>query len=157
MNVKDMHGGHLCYPLPQERMAGYGLFCSTMTIKCFATNTSVRFCMSNLLYRIPTCGYAKKVAAKGKGKGMVKDVLKGPEVCKDPVKLTSHAVGVNIFKQGDDPALKPPEEYPEWLFRLQLGPPKNIHELESDSHEYWKVLRKEHMLRFNRLHKGKKL
>lgn len=53
-------------------------------------------------------------AAKGKGKGMVKDVLKGPEVCKDPVKLTSHAVGVNIFKQGDDPALKPPKEYPEW-------------------------------------------
>ncbi|CAB1314070.1 unnamed protein product [Coregonus sp. 'balchen'] len=138
-------------------MAGYGLFCSTMRIKCFATNTPVGFCMSNLLYRIPTCGYAKKVAAKGKGKGMVKDVLKGPEVCKDPVKLTSHAVGVNIFKQGDDPALKPPEEYPEWLFQLQLGPPKNIHELEPDSREYWKVLRKEHMLRFNRLHKGKKL
>lgn len=46
---------------------------------------------------------------------------------------------------------------PPRLFRLQLGPPKNIHELEPDSHEYWKVLRKEHMLRFNRLHKGKKL
>lgn len=53
-------------------------------------------------------------AAKGKGKGMVKDVLKGPEVCKDPVKLTSHAVGVNIYKQGEDPPLKPREEYPAW-------------------------------------------
>lgn len=52
--------------------------------------------------------------AKGKGKGLVKDVLKGPEVCKDPVKLTSYAVGVNIYKQGDDPPLKSKEEYPAW-------------------------------------------
>ncbi|KAM9479921.1 large ribosomal subunit protein mL54-like [Salvelinus alpinus] len=117
-------------------MAGYGLFCSTMTMKCLVTNTPVWFCMSNLLYKTPTCGYAKKVAAKGKGKGIVKDVLKGPEVCKDPVKLTSHAVGVNIFKQGDNPALKPHKEYPEWLFQLQLGPLKDIHELKPDSREY---------------------
>lgn len=53
-------------------------------------------------------------AAKGKGKGMMKEDLKGPEVCKDPERLTSYAVGVNIFKQGDDPKIKPPEEYPEW-------------------------------------------
>lgn len=52
--------------------------------------------------------------AKGKGKGMVKEELKGPEVCKDPVRLTSYAVGVNIYKQGEDPQLKPPEQYPEW-------------------------------------------
>lgn len=51
---------------------------------------------------------------KGKGKGMVKEELAGPEVCKDPVRLTSYAVGVNIFKQGEDPKLKPLEEYPEW-------------------------------------------
>uniref|UniRef100_A0A4W5MYY8 Large ribosomal subunit protein mL54 n=1 Tax=Hucho hucho TaxID=62062 RepID=A0A4W5MYY8_9TELE len=119
-------------------MAMYSLFCSTMTMRCLATNTPVGFCMSNLLYKTPTCGYAIKVAAKGKG--MVKDVLKGPEVCKDPVKLTSHAVGFNIFKQGDDPARKPHKEYPEWLFQLQLGPLKNIHELEPDSREYWKKL-----------------
>ncbi|XP_066503589.1 large ribosomal subunit protein mL54 isoform X1 [Hoplias malabaricus] len=102
-------------------------------------------------------GYAKKVAAKGKGKGMVKDVLKGPEVCKDPVKLTSHAVGVNIFKQGEDPPLRPKEEYPEWLFQLDLGPTKKLGELDPESHEYWKMLRKEHMWRFNRLHKGKRI
>lgn len=54
------------------------------------------------------------VVIKGKGKGMVKEVLKGPEVCKDPVRLCTHAVGVNIFKQGEDPFIKPKEEYPEW-------------------------------------------
>ncbi|KAM9461910.1 large ribosomal subunit protein mL54 [Clarias gariepinus] len=102
-------------------------------------------------------GYAKKPAAKGKGKGMVKDVLKGPEVCKDPVRLTTHAVGVNIYKQGEDPQLKPKEEYPAWLYELNLGPPKKLHELDSETREYWKRLRKEHIWRFNKLHKGKKI
>ncbi|XP_007240181.1 39S ribosomal protein L54, mitochondrial isoform X2 [Astyanax mexicanus] len=101
-------------------------------------------------------GYAKKVAAKGKGKGMMKDVQKGPEVCKDPEKLVSHAVGVNIFKQGEDPPIKPKDEYPEWLFQLNLGPAKKLEEMDSESHEYWKRLRKENIWRFNRLHKGKK-
>lgn len=45
---------------------------------------------------------------------MVKEEMKGPEVCKDPVRLTTYAVGVNVFKQGEDPVLKPPEQYPEW-------------------------------------------
>lgn len=57
-------------------------------------------------------------ATKGKGKGMLKEVVKGPEVCKDPVKLCTHAVGVNVFKQGEDPSLKPKEEYPEWYLCL---------------------------------------
>ncbi|XP_072516855.1 large ribosomal subunit protein mL54 [Salminus brasiliensis] len=102
-------------------------------------------------------GYAKKVAAKGKSKGMVKDVLKGPEVCKDPAKLVSHAMGVNIYKQGEDPALKPKEEYPEWLFQLNLGPPKQLSELDPESYEYWNRLRKEHIWRSNKLSKGKKV
>ncbi|KAL1023100.1 hypothetical protein UPYG_G00036410 [Umbra pygmaea] len=138
-------------------MAGQGLLSSTLRMTSLATNTRMWLCMSNMLYRVPTCGYAKKVASKGKGKGAGKDVPGGPEVCKDVVKLTSHAVGVNIFKQGEDPVLKPREEYPEWLFQLHLGPPKKVHELEPESRDYWKVLRKEHMWRFNRLHKGKKL
>ncbi|XP_067271875.1 large ribosomal subunit protein mL54 [Pseudorasbora parva] len=101
--------------------------------------------------------YAKKPVMKGKGKGMVKEVLKGPEVCKDPEKLCTHAVGVNIFKQGEDPRIKPKEEYPEWLFQLDLGPPKKLNELEPDSWEYCKLLRKEHIWRHNKLHKGKRM
>ncbi|KAL1251435.1 hypothetical protein QQF64_019231 [Cirrhinus molitorella] len=83
--------------------------------------------------RIQSRSYAsKKPVAKGKGKGMVKEVFKGPEVCKDPVRLCTHAVGVNVFKQGEDPLIKPKEEYPEWLFQLDLGPPKKLNELEPD-------------------------
>ncbi|KAM4629339.1 large ribosomal subunit protein mL54 [Polymixia lowei] len=138
-------------------MSGYSLFRTISLTKCMTAKTATGLCMSNILCRIPACGYAKKVVAKGKGKGMVKEEVKGPEVCKDPVRLTTYAVGVNILKQGEDPKLKPTEEYPEWLFQMNLGPPKKLHELEPDSWEYWKLLRKENIWRFNRLHKGKKL
>lgn len=43
------------------------------------------------------------------------------------------------------------------LFQLDLGPPKKLNELEPDSREYWKLLRKEHIWRHNKLHKGKKM
>ncbi|XP_007906186.1 39S ribosomal protein L54, mitochondrial isoform X1 [Callorhinchus milii] len=105
----------------------------------------------------PARGYAKKAAVKGKGKMGVKEVLKGPEVCTDPFTLTTRAVGVNVYKQGTDPELKPRSEYPEWLFTLNLGPPKKLEELDPESREYWNLLRKHHMWQFNKLHKGKKL
>lgn len=137
-------------------MSGYSLFRIVPLTKYITANATTSLCRTNLLNRIQTCGYAKKVAAKGKGKGMVKEELKGPEVCKDPVRLTSYAVGANIFKQGEDPQLKPPDQYPEWLFQLNLGKPKKLHELDSDTEQYWKRLRKENIWRFNKLHKGKK-
>ncbi|XP_075467423.1 large ribosomal subunit protein mL54 [Ascaphus truei] len=102
-------------------------------------------------------GYAKKLVVKGKGKGILGEVLKGPDVCKDPVLLTTHAMGVNIFKTGPDVMLKEDVEYPEWLFQLYLGPPKKLEELSPESPEYFKLLRKLHMWRNNRLSKNKKL
>ncbi|XP_033858146.2 large ribosomal subunit protein mL54-like isoform X2 [Acipenser ruthenus] len=126
-------------------------------IALFGTVRGLRLILSSTLPKILACGYAKKVAAKGKGKGMAKDAQKGPEVCKDPVKLTTHAMGVNIYKEGQDPPLQAASEYPEWLFQLDLGPPKQLSELDPENREYWKLMRKEHMWRFNKLHKGKKL
>ncbi|XP_069785008.1 large ribosomal subunit protein mL54 isoform X2 [Narcine bancroftii] len=73
------------------------------------------------LRRLAASGYAKKAAFKGKGKIGVKEALRGPEVCKDPVILTTHAVGVNIYKQGNDPKLLPDTEYPEcWPWEVKL-------------------------------------
>lgn len=137
-------------------MSGCSLLRLVTSTKCITTNATTSLCRTTVLNRTQTCGYAKKVVAKGKGKSLAKEELKGPEVCKDPVRLTSYAVGVNILKQGEDPQLKPPEQYPEWLFQLNLGPPKKLHELETDTREYWERLRKEKIWRFNRLHKGKK-
>lgn len=127
------------------------------TTQCVTGNATRFLCITNSLHGMQARGYAKKVVAKGKSKGMVKAEFKGPEVCKDPGRLTSYAVGVNIFKQGEDPKLKPNEEYPEWLFQLNLGNAKKLKELEPDTWEYWKRLRKENIWRYNRLHKGKKL
>ena len=49
----------------------------------------------------------------GKG-GVASEALKDPDVCTDPVRLTTHAMGVNIYKDGQDVVLKPDAEYPEW-------------------------------------------
>ncbi|XP_077109959.1 large ribosomal subunit protein mL54 isoform X1 [Ranitomeya variabilis] len=100
-------------------------------------------------------GYAKKPVLKGKGKGFVKEVQKGPEVCKDPAILMTHAMGVNIYKSGSNVKLKDDSQYPEWLFQLDLGPPKTLEERSPDTPQYWKLLRKLHMWRNNRLAKTK--
>ncbi|KAM5193289.1 large ribosomal subunit protein mL54 [Mantella aurantiaca] len=101
-------------------------------------------------------GYAKKAVVKGKGKGLAKDVQKGPEVCKDPFILVKHVMGLNIYKTGADVQLKEDTEYPEWLFQLDLGPPKTLEELSPETSQYWKLVRKLHMWRNNRLAKAKK-
>lgn len=51
--------------------------------------------------------------------------------------MNKHKSFINYLS---DTKLLPPR-----LFQLQLGPLKNIYELEPDSCEYWKVLRKEHV------------
>ncbi|XP_036898436.1 39S ribosomal protein L54, mitochondrial [Sturnira hondurensis] len=103
--------------------------------------------------------YAKKPVIKG-GKGgkggVVSDALKDPEVCTDPVRLTTHAMGVNIYKEGQDVVLKPDAEYPEWLFQMNVGPPKKLEELDPETREYWRLLRKQNIWRYNRLSKNRK-
>ncbi|NXW82777.1 RM54 protein, partial [Alopecoenas beccarii] len=95
--------------------------------------------------------------AKAKGKAVPKEALQGPEVCTDPTMLATHAMGVNYFKDGPEVALKPDSEYPDWLFKIHLGPPKKLEELDPDSIEYWRRLRKYNTWHRNRLKKGKKL
>ncbi|XP_074933901.1 large ribosomal subunit protein mL54 [Phalacrocorax aristotelis] len=105
----------------------------------------------------PARGYAKKAATKSKGKNVAKEGLKAPEVCTDPAMLATYAMGVNYFKDGPEVALKPDSEYPDWLFKIHLGPPKKLEELDPDSIEYWRRLRKYNTWHRNRLKKGKKL
>lgn len=43
------------------------------------------------------------------------------------------------------------------LFQIHLGPPKKLEEMDPDSIEYWRRLRKYNTWQRNRLKKGKKL
>ncbi|KAI5931348.1 large ribosomal subunit protein mL54 [Manis javanica] len=103
--------------------------------------------------------YAKKPVIKGTkgGKGgVVSEALKDPDVCTDPIQLTTHAMGVNIYKEGQDVVLKPDAEYPEWLFQMNVGAPKTLEELDPETREYWRLLRKQNIWRHNRLSKNQK-
>ncbi|XP_023572800.1 39S ribosomal protein L54, mitochondrial [Octodon degus] len=104
--------------------------------------------------------YAKKPAvmkgSKGAKGGVVSEALKDPDVCTDPVRLTTHAMGVNIYKEGQDVVLKADAEYPEWLFHMNVGPPKKLEELDPETREYWRLLRKQNIWRENRLNKNRK-
>uniref|UniRef100_A0A8V1A7B7 Large ribosomal subunit protein mL54 n=1 Tax=Gallus gallus TaxID=9031 RepID=A0A8V1A7B7_CHICK len=100
---------------------------------------------------------ARALRVKVKGKSAPKEQLKGPEVCTDPVTLANYAVGVNYLKDSPEVALKPDSEYPEWLFQIHLGPPKKLEEMDPDSLEYWRRLRKYNTWQRNKLKKSRKL
>lgn len=78
------------------------------------------------------------------------------EVNKNPEDLVKYCIGSNYFKEGSDVELKADEEYPNWLWDIHIGPPKKLDELEEDSLQYWRKLRKINMKRNNRLAKLKK-
>uniref|UniRef100_A0A8D0FRJ7 Large ribosomal subunit protein mL54 n=1 Tax=Strix occidentalis caurina TaxID=311401 RepID=A0A8D0FRJ7_STROC len=100
---------------------------------------------------------AASPGAKSKGKHAPKEGPKGPEVCTDPALLATYAMGVNYLKDSPEVALKPDSEYPDWLFKIHLGPPKKLEELDPNSIEYWRRLRKYNTWHLNKLKKGKKL
>ncbi|XP_018322991.1 39S ribosomal protein L54, mitochondrial [Agrilus planipennis] len=91
---------------------------------------------------------------KGKlGPMMEKKVL---PVETDPEKLLSYCCGSNIYKTGEDVKLKPDSEYPDWLWSIRTGPPPPLEELDRNSIEYWRRVRKMGMRRNNQLQKLKR-
>lgn len=60
----------------------------------------------------------------------------------DPERLVTYACGTNIYKTGEDVKLKPDNEYPEWLWSVRTGPPPPLEELDPNSKEYWRRIRK---------------
>lgn len=74
----------------------------------------------------------------------------GIEVETDAETLTRYCCGANIYKDGSDPELKPDNEYPDWLWSLDINPfGKTVDDLDKDTFKYWRYIRKEHMKRNN--------
>lgn len=99
-------------------------------------------------------GMLKKKKLGKLGPVMEKKVL---PVEADPHKLINFVCGSNIYKEGKDIEIKPDSEYPEWLWTLRTGPPPKLEELDPNSIDYWRKVRKMAMQRNNRLAQLKKL
>ncbi|KAK9888922.1 hypothetical protein WA026_001142 [Henosepilachna vigintioctopunctata] len=73
----------------------------------------------------------------------------------DPEKLVNYAMGINIYKTGEELKLKPDNEYPDWLWTLRTGPIP-LEELDPNSKQYWRKIRKMGLRRNNKMNSLKR-
>ncbi|EDW91310.1 39S ribosomal protein L54, mitochondrial [Drosophila yakuba] len=74
----------------------------------------------------------------------------------DANKLVNYVCGSNYLKAGEDVKIKPDAEYPEWLWTLNTERIIPLDELDPNSKQYWRRLRKLALRRNNQLSKLKK-
>nr|SVE75537.1 EOG090X0KWJ [Daphnia dolichocephala] len=116
------------------------------------------------MWSIQKADYAKPAGVAGLGSKKAGKLGKlGPVVEKvvlpvetNPEKLVDFVCGSNILKQGQDIQLKPDNEYPEWLWSLRLTKPAPLEEMDENSIQYWRRLRKLNIRRQSRLMKLRK-
>ena len=98
-------------------------------------------------------GTLKKKKAGKMGPTTEKNVI---PVETDPEKLVKFVCGSNIYKTGQDVEIKPENEYPDWLWTIRIGPPPTLDQLDPDTKQYWRKVRKLSMVRNLKLAKLKK-
>ncbi|KOC59779.1 39S ribosomal protein L54, mitochondrial [Habropoda laboriosa] len=103
-------------------------------------------------YVIQTKNYAvdKKKPAKA-----VQQKIDIP-VEKDVNKLITYVCGSNIYNDGEDVKLKPDSEYPEWIWNIRTEPLK-LEDLDPNTKQYWRYVRKQAMKRNNQRIKYRRL
>ncbi|XP_033356868.1 39S ribosomal protein L54, mitochondrial [Bombus vosnesenskii] len=102
-------------------------------------------------YTIQVKNYA--VVDKKKIKG-IKQKIDLP-VEEDVDKLLNYVCGSNIYKEGEDIKLKPDSEYPEWLWQIRTEPLK-LSDLDPNTKQYWRYIRKMTQIRNNKIIKNKR-
>ncbi|KAK7863495.1 hypothetical protein R5R35_010525 [Gryllus longicercus] len=109
------------------------------------------------------CAFAKKadtglLALGKKKKGKLGPIMekKVLPVVEDANKLVNYVCGSNILKEGEDIKIKPDSEYPEWLWSIRTGQPPPLSEMDPNTLEYWRRVRKIGHRRINRLLKLRK-
>ncbi|XP_068143798.1 large ribosomal subunit protein mL54 [Drosophila tropicalis] len=101
----------------------------------------------------PAAAASKKKKLGKLGPIMEKKVI---PVETDATKLVNYVCGSNYLKSGEDIKLKPDSEYPEWLWALNTERIIPLDELDPNSKQYWRRLRKLALRRNNQLSKLKK-
>ncbi|KAH8314370.1 large ribosomal subunit protein mL54 [Drosophila kikkawai] len=74
----------------------------------------------------------------------------------DANKLVNYVCGSNYLKTGEDVKIKPDSEYPDWLWTLNTERIIPLEELDPNTKQYWRRLRKMALRRNNQLSKLKK-
>ncbi|XP_062542974.1 large ribosomal subunit protein mL54 [Armigeres subalbatus] len=107
-------------------------------------------------YATPKPGGA--LGSKKKKLGKLGPVVEKKEIPveTDAKKLVSYVCGSNLLKTGEDIKLKPDSEYPDWLWSLHVGKPLTLEEMDPETKEYWRKLRRMALQRNNKLAKLKK-
>ncbi|XP_015440124.1 PREDICTED: 39S ribosomal protein L54, mitochondrial [Dufourea novaeangliae] len=103
-------------------------------------------------YAIQVKNYAvlpSKKAAKSKQIKIEK--VKIP-VEKDVNKLLNYVCGSNIYTEGEDIKLKPDNEYPDWIWEIRTEP-LQLSELDPDTKQYWRFVRRDNLKRNNAMKK----
>jgi len=74
----------------------------------------------------------------------------------DPHKLCNYLCGSNINVDDPEPIkLGKDEDYPDWIWDLNLGKPIPSHEMDPNTKDYWIQQHKENILRIRRLERVK--
>nr|CAB3263988.1 39S ribosomal protein L54, mitochondrial [Phallusia mammillata] len=93
--------------------------------------------------------------SKTASKALKATAVKQPKPVTDAHLLTTRCCGLNKFKEGEDPELKPDSEYPDWLWDIKLGKPEHYTEMDPTTKEYWWALANERRYMINLPKKGK--
>uniref|UniRef100_H2ZFF4 Large ribosomal subunit protein mL54 n=1 Tax=Ciona savignyi TaxID=51511 RepID=H2ZFF4_CIOSA len=90
----------------------------------------------------------------GRGTKMAKVVVETPKPIRDTELLVTRCCGLNKYVEGEDPVLKPDEEYPDWLWTIHTGKPKTFLDMDPDTKEYWYALKLANRVQRNKAKKG---
>ncbi|KAI9583614.1 39S ribosomal protein L54, mitochondrial [Glossina fuscipes] len=101
---------------------------------------------------------ATSAAAKKKKMGKLGPIMEKKEIPveTDVNKLVNYVCGSNINKTGQDIKLKPDSEYPDWLWTLNVDRIIPLEEMDPNTKQYWRRLRKMALRRNNQLSKLKR-
>uniref|UniRef100_A0A1B0GG91 Large ribosomal subunit protein mL54 n=1 Tax=Glossina morsitans morsitans TaxID=37546 RepID=A0A1B0GG91_GLOMM len=101
---------------------------------------------------------ATGAAAKKKKIGKLGPMMEKKEIPveTDVNKLVNYLCGGNINKTGQDIKLKPDSEYPDWLWTLNVDRIIPLEEMDPNTKQYWRRLRKMALRRNNKLSKLRK-